>query len=469
MEPKDRYFVVSDTHLGSNKEGSNVPNYGEFCSFLEWLKSIPDSGTDILIIEGQIEIKKRVYSPTKMILLGDIIDQWDPDKGDRSYIIKEGSRPFALIQGLKCDKVYVVGNHDQDLYELANILQKEKGCIDLDNSKLEVHRRHYPRNVDAGLHIGNKFLFDWNEIPGNESGELIEYLRNNFHVKGLSKEKIQKTDNDRSIKLSGKKNSVILTLNDEKTGVNLIIDDVLKDELYAKLENTKLKIYRKKTFAFIHGQQYDKYQITEPISKKFGIRVDPLDVVQDILNISIVKSVFREKNPTLFYAALILVLYFLRKTVLDSLTKINQSPLSWDFWLGLLVFTGFTLLFSYVVITPLAKIITEIQGPVWKFLFKPRDMTVEEVIKKGYYNERSDHMTVDVVVFGHTHIAGGHYLENKKRLFINTGAWVAEKERDLNTFAYIDDNGISLLSWLGTKKDGMYAFKRVYLDTIFST
>jgi UDP-2,3-diacylglucosamine pyrophosphatase LpxH len=323
--------------------------------------------------------------------------------------------------------------------------------------------------VDAGLHIGNKFLFDWNEIPGNGSNELIEYLRNTFHVNGLNKQKIHKTDNDMSIKLSGKKNSVILTLNDKKTGVNLIIDNVLKDELNVKLENTKLKIYRKKTFAFIHGQQYDKGQITEPISKKLGIRFDPLDVVQDILNVSIVKSVFREKMPTLIYTALIIILIYSGKIGLDSLTKIIQGPLSLDILPELLVFTGFAFLFSYVVITPLAKLITEIQGPIWKYFFKPRDMTVEEVIKKGYYNERYDNMTVDVVVFGHTHIAGGHYLEKKKRLFINTGAWVAEKERDLNTFAYIDDNGISLLSWLGTKKDGIYAFKRVYLDNIFST
>jgi len=50
MEPKDRYFVVSDTHLGSNKKGSNVPNYEEFCSFLKWLKSIPDSGTMVCML-----------------------------------------------------------------------------------------------------------------------------------------------------------------------------------------------------------------------------------------------------------------------------------------------------------------------------------------------------------------------------------------------------------------------------------
>ncbi len=208
-EIEERYFVISDTHLGSNKKGSNVPDYEVFIAFLEWMKSIPENGTDVWIIDHDEGSKKKILPPTKIILLGDILDLWDPDKADRSSVLKQASKPFALLSEINCDKIYVVGNHDQDLYELADILKEENESLDLNTSKIQVHRRHYPDNINNGVSIG------------------------------------------------------------------------------------------KKKFAFIHGHQYDKYQITESISKKLKIRFDPLDIIQDISGVSVIKSVFKEKRPTI--------------------------------------------------------------------------------------------------------------------------------------------------------------------------
>lgn len=83
----------------------------------------------------------------------------------------------------------------------------------------------------------------------------------------------------------------------------------------------------------------------------------------------------------------------------------------------------FALLISYVALTPLVKVIAKLQGYIWnKF--------------------------------------------SKNRLFVNTGGWVKETDgRKLNTFAYIDNNGIEVLSWTGKKEDGMYVFEHVCTHT----
>jgi len=373
------YFVVSDTHLGSNKNGSNVPNYDEFCNFLKWIKNLPENGERIIVKKGESRYEKTILPPSKIILLGDILDLHDPENADRSNVLKQAAKPFALLQGIKCDKIYVVGNHDKDLYELADALKGS--ALHMDTSTFEVHKRHYPEKVDDGNKIGD--------------------LR----------------------------------------------------------------------YAFIHGHQYDKGQITEWVSKRFNIRFDPIDAIQDIANISLIKSVFREKIPTVLYgiSSIFLIYMFLTyggypQSILDSFFKgfTSLSLLNIRSALGsLLIIVLLTFLFSFVIITPTVKLVTRFQGPIWD-RFKPRDKEIKEVIEKGYYKKSSDKMNADVVVFGHTHIAGSYYLMSKKKLFINTGAWVeAEDERKLNTFAYIDDNCVEVLSWIGMKKEGIYTFEEV--------
>lgn len=300
------YFVISDIHLGSNINGGNVPNVDALCQFLEWINGL-ELDNRIFVQKNNSTSEnnyvKTIVPPSKIILLGDILELWDPENGDRSNVIKRAAKPFALLQSIKCDKIYVVGNHDQDLYELADVLKQESGNgekttpLDLGSCRLEVHKRHYPEKdkVNDGIDIGGR------------------------------------------------------------------------------------------KYAFIHGQQYDKLQITEPIYKRFKIRFDPLDFVQDISNISWVKSIFRKKWPTIGYFVSILLTIGL-------------------FFLGVVGKIMLIILSVFVAIPPLVKFITYIQSKVWKFI-KPRDKEVKDVIENGsYYKKSSDHMNVDVVVFGHTHM-----------------------------------------------------------------
>jgi hypothetical protein len=68
-------------------------------------------------------------------------------------------------------------------------------------------------------------LFSWDAIPGNDNVRLIEFLIHKFGIDWVKTAKIEKIDNDKTIRVSTEKNFLSLSLNDAKTEVNLKIDD----------------------------------------------------------------------------------------------------------------------------------------------------------------------------------------------------------------------------------------------------
>ncbi|MCZ7400711.1 MAG: hypothetical protein O8C61_00645 [Candidatus Methanoperedens sp.] len=104
----------------------------------------------------------------------------------------------------------------------------------------------YFHSADMGQEfvIKGKYLFSWDEIPGNDDVRLIEFLNQNFGIDWVKTAKLEKIDNDKTIKVSTEKNYLSLRLNDEKTNVNLKIDDIRTDEFIVKVENGKLNIYQ---------------------------------------------------------------------------------------------------------------------------------------------------------------------------------------------------------------------------------
>lgn len=85
--------------------------------------------------------------------------------------------------------------------------------------------------------------FSWDDIPGKDNERLIEYLAKKFDIDWTKTAKIEKIEEDRTIKISTEMNYISLRLNDDKIKVNITIDDIEKDELITKIENGKLFIY----------------------------------------------------------------------------------------------------------------------------------------------------------------------------------------------------------------------------------
>ncbi|MGB8217830.1 MAG: putative baseplate assembly protein [Candidatus Methanoperedens sp.] len=104
----------------------------------------------------------------------------------------------------------------------------------------------------------DKYLFSWEDIPGSDNVELIDFLKKNYSIDWVKTGTIDKIDNYKTIMVSTDKNYLTLGLNTDQTKVNLIIDDGRTDAFTVKPENGKLKIYQdRKTSLAIRSVYHD--------------------------------------------------------------------------------------------------------------------------------------------------------------------------------------------------------------------
>ena len=99
---------------------------------------------------------------------------------------------------------------------------------------------------NPGNNVSNRtlYLFSWDDIPGNDTGRLITILKNVYRIEWAKTAKIEKIDGGKTILVSTEINSLSLKLNDEKTKVNLTINDNRTDEFIVRMNNNKLNIYK---------------------------------------------------------------------------------------------------------------------------------------------------------------------------------------------------------------------------------
>ena len=398
------YIVVSDVHLGSEK-----CNQVEFCNFLDWIHGL-DSHPNIIKCKDDKEI--TIKKPEKIVLLGDILELWDPEDGNRDYVIRDSMKPFSILSDINCEKVYVVGNHDDSMSEL----EADIDYVILPNgTKFNIYDRHYPEK-------------------------------------------------------------------DEKT-------DISNGEMIGK-----------RSYFFLHGHQFDKEQdILAKVSDKIGERWNPLGWFQDLFNIPSTKkdwarnfviflalfagwfywdkyqsiSFINNLLHFLLFSAMMLLLVFVGRYIWNyympsnSLNNLKLAVLiilgaflsGWYYWNNLPSSFQYNLIWAaltgFFALGSIPGVVAKSQSLVYG-LTKPIDKTAEQIIKENYYQEKNT-IKSEVVVFGHTHFAS-YYGPNKdtgNRLFINTGNWTGKdsmingKQRYVNTFVYIDEDGAYLLTWRG--------------------
>lgn len=94
------------------------------------------------------------------------------------------------------------------------------------------------------------YLFNWDEIPGDDDWTLMKYLKKKYDLGWVERAKIAKKDNNKTIELYYRKNYLSMELVDDESKVdelkvNLKIDDGRSDEMTVKKENDTLKIFEK--------------------------------------------------------------------------------------------------------------------------------------------------------------------------------------------------------------------------------
>lgn len=185
MERGKSTIVVADTHFGLRNEMFFEPEV--FSGFLRWVKLLENGKAEPLKLgDWNTEKEKTLEPPEKIILVGDILELWDAS--DRAVDIC--IRTFASVfSELDCDKIYVLGNHDDILEEIAS---NQKHHYPLGAYDLHIIKEIYPSQdvPEEGvekvrtLNVGNEeylFIhgqqFDKHFVEIGRAYRIIAYMR----------------------------------------------------------------------------------------------------------------------------------------------------------------------------------------------------------------------------------------------------------------------------------------------------
>lgn len=86
-----------------------------------------------------------------------------------------------------------------------------------------------------------RYLFSWENVPGDESKNLSKYLKNDLEIDWVNNAKIIKTDDNNTIRVFTPENSLELKLAEDKNAVLITPNNI---QLKVKEENGKLCIYK---------------------------------------------------------------------------------------------------------------------------------------------------------------------------------------------------------------------------------
>ncbi|HWR26316.1 MAG TPA: hypothetical protein VN316_00405, partial [candidate division Zixibacteria bacterium] len=144
-----------------------------------------------------------------------------------------------------------------------------------------------------------RYLFSWNEIPGPDSSRLIEFLKQDLCIDWAKKEQIKKDEKSERITISDGKKSISLKLNDDKTKINVIVDQCLIMDLPVKEENGNLNIYFECNIALIpviifkelmircylnEAERNRSWKSWNPLSDRDAVKIKHLEIISGHLH-----------------------------------------------------------------------------------------------------------------------------------------------------------------------------------------
>lgn len=117
-----------------------------------------------------------------------------------------------------------------------------------DYERLEKQLKSDPDQI-GGLKLLEEFpivrepIFSWNEVPGNDTAQFIEFLIQNFGVTWAREAEVEKSDDDKTISVSAENNSISISINSDEKKASLTINNKITDEFVLKKEDGKLNVY----------------------------------------------------------------------------------------------------------------------------------------------------------------------------------------------------------------------------------
>ncbi len=90
----------------------------------------------------------------------------------------------------------------------------------------------------------NTYLFSWDDVPGSDSKRLVDYLVKDLKIDWAKDAKINKTNNDKTIKVTKDEKSLEIELSEKRDKVFLKSSIEKTREYISKMENNKINIYK---------------------------------------------------------------------------------------------------------------------------------------------------------------------------------------------------------------------------------
>ncbi len=313
----ETYFVM-DSAMYTDK------NIKEISPLTKWISRVPETINEAKELLEGISKEDMIKTDIKGYFFKDFSGSYgDVDQKWLVVFSEEAYQRELKTMNKNIDKE--MDKIQTDLWHLGN---EEFNCpedglseIKKKTEKLKYHKiiktdiEEINKSGKQGRPKKNAYLFSWKELPGNDSGILIDFLKSNYDVDWIKTANIAKTDNDKTIMITAGKNVLSLNLYTENTELNLIIDNDKTDKFMVKTEKGKLKIYKnaidvKKVYKVKANFERDETKIECETSRKGkfiiasnDVKLDSNEALKEYKCQQSVERGFRFLKDPLFFAS----------------------------------------------------------------------------------------------------------------------------------------------------------------------
>ncbi len=180
----------------------------------------------------EVEKYKAIYKKLKPYYLGHDSKTLLESKLGKERLLLEMIEIFKKRHCVDCSNV------------LNEIIKEKESIAGYDKNEINCCKCDSTNWCELEKEYEKRYLFSWDDIPGNDDGHLIQFLKN-FDI-DIDKVKTIEIKDNKTITISTENKSCSLILDQNETEVSIIINDQESEiKLIARRENNKLNIYKK--------------------------------------------------------------------------------------------------------------------------------------------------------------------------------------------------------------------------------
>lgn len=223
---------------------------------------------DIKMVNGELNIELMPYSVS-----------WDEIPGEDSVRLVDYLEKNYNLNWIKKGKIEKI-NHDRTII-ISNLNNSLYISLDYNKAKAFLGVYRYDdldiELDDSKLNIELPYLLSWYAIPGEDSVRFVDYLEKKYDLNWIGKGKIEKTDSERTIRISDGNNSLNISLENYNEKASLIIDNYTDS---FDVETMALKLPYSLSWEKIPGE--DSVRLADYLEKNYAVNPIQIEKIQTL-------------------------------------------------------------------------------------------------------------------------------------------------------------------------------------------